>query len=150
MEPCKKLVILGRGPHAAEMAAIVERINRRRPAWRLLDAAAADLADPSLWVTFEHDWPETPEIDPARWATLADPSCFIAPGAVLGPGCVLYPHGFVGAAARLEARVFALAGAVVNHDDRIGRRATLCSGALLAGGVEVGAGAYLGQGCCIR
>jgi acetyltransferase EpsM len=63
---------------------------------------------------------------------------------------VIYPNCFVGANAVLGDQVFALSGSVVNHDDHLEDRVTLCSGVTLAGFVHVEEGAYLGQGCTIR
>ena len=145
------LMILGEGPHAYEMAAIVARINHVTPSWRLLGRVASAAAVPdTCYVAFEHDFADAPEIDRSRWATLIDPSCFISPTAMIGPGCILYPNCFVGHQARLTERVFCLASAVINHHAIIGTRATICSGVCLAGHVEVGPRAYLGQASNIR
>jgi len=38
----------------------------------------------------------------------------------------------------------------VNHDDVLGDRVIMASGACLAGGVRVGHGCYLGQSCTVR
>ncbi len=147
----RDLVILGDGPHAHEMKSIVDRINRAAPTWRLLDRLPSSEADQDrCFVAFDHGFASPPDIVRGRWATLVDPSCFIAPTAAIESGCVLYPNCFVGHQARLHERVFCLAGAVINHHAIIGPHATLCSGACLAGHVEVGSRAYLGQGCNIR
>jgi len=147
----KDLVILGSGPHAEEMTWIVRRINRAEPTWRLLEGPPSGSADTALChVAFVYDHPDVPEIDRSRWASLVDPSCFVSPGAEIGPGCVLFPNCFVGHQARLAERVFVLAGSQINHHCAIGARVTICSGVSTAGHVEVGPGAYLGQGCNIR
>ena len=41
-DPLKELVILGAGPHAAEMAMFVEAINAQRPTWNLLGYLVSD------------------------------------------------------------------------------------------------------------
>ncbi len=164
------LIILGAGIHAVEMADLVDRINAAEPRWRLrgfirrrADDPAETLAGrPVLgtvealgdWgdcrVAFEHDFRDDPGVGPERWASLLDPSTAVAASAVVGAGCVIYPHGFIGAGAVLGRRVFALAGCTINHDCLAGDHVTLCSGVMLAGGVHVEAGCYLGQGCTIR
>jgi len=164
------LIILGVGIHAIEMADLVGRINDVEPRWRLrgfirrradvpIEALAGRpvlgtveaLADcPDARVAFEHDFRDDTGAAPERWASLVDPSTFVASSAEIGPGCVVYPHGFLGAGAVLGRRVFALAGCAINHDCLLGDHVTLCSGVMLAGGVHVEPNCYLGQGCTIR
>ena len=61
------LMILGEGPHSYEMMAIVARINRVTPSWRLLGRAASTTAVPdTCYVAFEHDFADIPEIDRSR------------------------------------------------------------------------------------
>ena len=164
------LIILGVGVHAVEMADLVDRINAVRPRWRLAgfirrrtDRTVETLAGrPVLgtvealagWsgchVAFEHDFHDDTGLAVERWASLVDPSVFVAASAVVGPGCVIYPHGFLGAAAVLGPRVFVLAGSTINHDCVLDDHVTVCSGVTLAGGVHVEANTYLGQSCTIR
>jgi hypothetical protein len=122
------LLILGTGAHAAEMACIVERINRPAPTWRLLGfvsphsvspgatqgdlpvlrpATIGELPDAALVV--ENEWPRPLAVPRDRLASLVDPSVFVAPTATMGAGCVLFPHGFLGHRARLGDEVFRLA-----------------------------------------
>lgn len=149
----RDLWILGDGVHGREMADIVARVNAVRPTWNLLGRVApAEDWDtvPDALVIPDNEWPDTLPIPSGRLATLVDPSVFVASGARIGPGCVVYPHGFVGADAVLGERVFCLAGCAVNHDCVVEARAVLATGVLLAGGVRVGERAYLGQGCTVR
>lgn len=165
----RDLIVFGTGPHAREMADLVEDINSLSATWNLLgfveprEAAPGSALDgrPVLggaealanhaesWVAPEYGSGPVP-VDPERLATLVAPSAFVARSARIGPGCVLYPGCFVGADASLGRRVFCLANAVINHDCRFGDGVTLCAGATLAGHVQVEAGAYLGQGCSVR
>jgi len=171
MPVTKPLLILGAGPHAREMADIVEHVNRVAPAWDLrgflVPAAQADLVDRPLigphrvvgtydeldgfgdaglaW-SFGCDAPAPTE----RLINLVAPTAFVASTARLGRGCVLYPGCFVGHDAVIGDRCFALAGTVVNHDDVLGHDVTLAARATLAGGVTVEDGCYLGQGCTAR
>src|SRR5439155_11647277 len=123
------------GAHAAEMADIVNRVNRASPTWRLLGfvspgptragstlnghpvlgaAAIEDLPEAALAV--ENEWPRPLNVPRERLASLVDPSVFVAGTARIGAGCVIFPHGFVGHRARLGDEVFCLAGCLLNHD----------------------------------
>lgn len=51
---------------------------------------------------------------------------------VVGAGCRIGPHVYIG------------------HDARVGRKVWIAAGARVAGWVEVGDGAYLGMGCVVR
>jgi len=170
----KDLVILGTGVHAAEMAEIVERVNRSKKTWAFRGFLAPDRTErrkelngyPVLG-SYE-DLPKIRAVRkaffvpantwhvnklplaPGRYATLVDPTVFVSKSARLGSGCVFYPGCFIGLNAQVGNFVFALAGSIINHDDVIGERVILTSGVVIAGMVTVGEGSYLGQGCVIR
>ncbi len=169
----RELIILGAGPHAAEMADIVAAVNSCSPRWRLrgfLSATAgaatgspagelngypvlgtlADLpAYPAAEVLLEYGV-RLPAGAGNPVQSLVAPSAFVSRSARLGAGSVVYPHCFVGARAVLGERAFLLAGAIINHDVHLDSDVTVCSGATLAGGVRVERGAYLGQRCTVR
>jgi sugar O-acyltransferase (sialic acid O-acetyltransferase NeuD family) len=173
MEP---LIILGLGPHAREMAEIVERTNRASPTWELLGFITVDEAHtgeswngypvlggpsaierylqtgqyPDAFFAFESEWHRLDVVPLERCATLIDPSCFVSRSAQIGRGCVIYPHGFIGFGARLEDFVFCLSGCTINHDCVLERRVILTSKVTLAGGVYVETGSYLGQASNVR
>ena len=166
------LLIVGAGVHAAETAEIVGRINRVLPTWNLLgylappSAAAAVGREmngypilacwekrgdyPGAMFATPFDAMEVKGIPPARLATIVDPSAFVCASAKIGPGCVIYPSCFVGLNAVLGERVFALSSAVINHDDHLGDRVTVCSNVSIAGNVQVEADCYLGQACTVK
>ena len=166
----RDLIILGTGVHGAEMAEMVERINRAGPTWRLLgfispreDEDRAELngspilgppealaAYPDACLLTDNEWPRTIEIPRERLVSLIDPSVCVSRTARIGPGCVIYPHGYLGLNATLGVQVFCLAGCVINHDDVLEDRVVLASGVMLAGGVYVEEDCYLGQGCTVR
>ncbi len=168
----KPLIILGVGPHAVEMAQLVERINAAKPTWALvgfvapaghpghaaiaatgfavLGGAAVLARHEACHLAFDHEFRDAIDVPRQRWATLIDPTAMVAHSARLGAGCVVYPHAFIGAGACVGDRLFMLAGAAINHDDQLGDNVTLCSGATLAGSVKVGDNAYLGQACSVR
>ncbi|MHB9034792.1 MAG: LbetaH domain-containing protein [Anaerolineae bacterium] len=165
------LLILGTGVHALEMVEIVERVNQVSPTWRLLGLITAEaalagtvlnrvpvLGTPADLARFPGaalvpswaDLSQLGELPMERVVSLVDPSAFVSRTAVIGRGCVVYPHGYIGLNARLADLVFCLAGCTINHDDVIGARTALCSGVTLAGSVTVEPDCYLGQGCSVR
>lgn len=166
----RELVILGTGPHAREMARIVERINQVSPTWELLGFvsdhrslrsrsvdgqpvlgsidALAEL--PAAAAVPESEWWQLDELPRERWASLVDPSCFVAAGVEVGRGCVVFPNGFLGSNARLGDFVFCLAGCTINHDAKLEERVMLASGVTLAGKVVVERGSYVGQDATVR
>jgi sugar O-acyltransferase (sialic acid O-acetyltransferase NeuD family) len=85
-----------------------------------------------------------------RLLTLADPSAFIHPSAVIGRGSVIYPNCFIGADAALGENCFLLSGAAVNHNCVVGNHVVMATGAHLAGNVSVGGDTYIGQDATVR
>src|SRR5215471_18348690 len=103
------LLILGTGPHAVEMADIVDRINRVQKTWNLvgfvsprddtvgeerlgfpvLGSTKAVDQYPTAFVVPEYDWPYKSEIPRHRLASLIDPSVFVSRTAQIGLGCVI-------------------------------------------------------------
>jgi acetyltransferase EpsM len=168
----RDLIILGTGVHGLEMAEIVRRINLAAPTWNLLGfvapphrkelvgqtrhgypvLGAIDVIDnhPDALLVPDNEFPHDTPVPRDRLASLVDPSCFVSPAARIGPGCVVYPNGFLGNEVRLGERVFALAGCVINHDDVLEDRVVLCSNVSLAGHVHVEADCYLGQASTVR
>jgi acetyltransferase-like isoleucine patch superfamily enzyme len=165
----KDLIIPSVGIHALEMAEIVERINRASPTWNLrgfLTRDGQERADKTIhgypilgtardigrfadcWFVPDNERPV--ELPMGRVGNIVDPSAFVSRTARLGVGCVIYPHCYVGANAVLGDRVFVLAGAVINHDDRLDDDVVLCANVSLAGSVHVEAGCYIGQACTVR
>lgn len=166
----RDLIVLGTNVHAAEMAYTIERINRREPTWNLLGHIApgggetiTELAGrpvlgtiemlgahPGAAIVTDNEFPESSELPTGRLVNLIDPSAYVHPAAVIGRGCVIYCNCFIGFNAKLGDRIFALPGVTINHDDVIGDRTTLASGATLAGSVTVEEDCYIGQSSTIR
>ena len=165
------LIILGVGPHSQEMVEIIERVNRAEPTWNLVGFLGTDSASvgnklngcPVLGT--QADWARfadacfVPDCSAAsraldiprdRLATLVDPSAFVSRTATLGAGCVVYPHGFVGNSAQIGDYLFCLSHCTISHDDVVGDRVTMASGARLAGYVHVEDDCYLGQACTCK
>jgi len=167
-----KLIILGAGPHAREMADIVRQINVVAPTWELLgflvpetqaervrtrsaygDPVLGTYADIARYADARYV-PEVncgcPELPRERFASLIAPAAFVASTARIGRGSVIYPNCFIGHNAVLGERNFVLSGSVINHDDCLEDDVTVCSGVTLAGFVHVETGCYLGQACTIK
>jgi sugar O-acyltransferase (sialic acid O-acetyltransferase NeuD family) len=164
------LLILGTGVHGAEMAEIVERINRAEPTWNLLGFLSPDetrvgqmlngypvLGTPDALHDFpdaslvpDNEWPRSLIPPRERLVSLLDPGAFVSRSAEIGRGCVLYPNCFVGLNARLGDLVFCLSGCIFNHDIVCEDRVVAASGVTLAGSVQVEADVYLGQSCTVR
>jgi len=167
----KDVIICGTGPHAREMAEIVEQVNRVTSTWNLLGFALPE-AVAGRPVEALNGYPvlnaqtvlqthpdarfapaygsDVSGLPPDRMVSLIAPTAFVSRTARIGPGCVIYPNCFVGLHAVLGRRVFMLGGSVINHDCRLADHVTVCSGVTLAGFVHVEAGGYLGQACTIR
>ena len=164
------LIILGVGVHGAEMAEMVERLNRVEPTWNLLgfiapgETAPCDvlagypvlgtrddlLAYPQTALVPDYAWPRSLPVPRDRLVSLIDPSAVVSPAARTGAGTVIYPHCYVSRNVTLGDYVFCLSGSVMNHDVLIEDRVTLASGVALAGHVHVEPDCYLGQACTCR
>jgi acetyltransferase EpsM len=168
----RNLIILGAGPHAHEMADMVQQVNCIAPTWNLLGFLVPKRQADHVGMTLLGDYcvlgtyiladqyadalllPEygcgATDFPRDRLASLVAPSAFVASTARIGHGCVIYPGCFVGHNAVLGDRVFVLSGSVINHDDYLEDDVTLCSHVSLAGSVHVETRAYLGQACTVR
>lgn len=169
----RDLIILGTGVHGAEMAHIVERINRQAPTWALKGhiaprapdrttfaghpvlGSAEAMADllaryPDAMLVADNEFPKTVPVPADRRTTLIDPSCCIHPTARIGKGCAIFPQCFVGLNAVIGDGVFILSGCAINHDAILEDGVVAASHVTLAGHVHVEAGAYLGQACSVR
>jgi len=166
----RELIILGTGVHGAEMAEMVERVNRVEPTWNLLGyispkgemvgemrngyrvLGTLEVLEqyPGAFLVSDNEWPRSAKVPRERLVSLIDPTAVVSRTAQIGVGCVIYPHCYIGLNARLGDFVFALDGCIINHDDVIENRAVLASGVSLAGGVHVEADCYLGQASTIR
>jgi len=164
------IIILGIDIHGIELAARIATVD----GYQLLGFIAHDLgnADTNNTKTFGgypvlggatalkhypnamhlplHVWKLEHELGKQKWASFIDPLAVVAPGTQIGAGCIVFPHCFIGANARLDDGVLMLAGAVVNHDCHVGERAILTTNVSLAGGVKIGPGAYIGQAATVR
>lgn len=165
-----ELLILGEGPHAREMLDIVRRVNAGQHTWDflgfatnredlvggsiegfpMLEAQEAMERYPLALLAPEYEWPRKAELPSSRLASLIDPSAVISSTAVIGLGCVIYPHCYVGTQAQIGNFLFCLSDAVINHNVVIEDHVTVTSGVVLAGDVHVEADCYFGQSSVVR
>lgn len=78
------------------------------------------------------------------------PTARLLADAAVEPGAVVCAGALIGLAARVGANAIVNTGATVDHDDVIGRHATVAPGAHLAGRVSLGEGAFVGIGAAVR
>lgn len=81
-------------------------------------------------------------------ATVVHPAASVSPSAELGEGSAVMALAMVGADVRGGKGVIVNAHATVDHDAALGDFAHLGVGVHLAGGVRIGARAWLQAGCC--
>jgi sugar O-acyltransferase (sialic acid O-acetyltransferase NeuD family) len=79
-----------------------------------------------------------------RFASVVHPSAVISRRAQMGEGCVIHAGVIVSSNTRLEANVIVNRGCLIGHDNLFHSFCTLAPGANVAGGVEIGTGAYIG------
>jgi sugar O-acyltransferase (sialic acid O-acetyltransferase NeuD family) len=152
------------------MAEMVARLNALSPTLRLvgfvshdgsligeqlagvvvLDFDDALRRHPTACLVPAYEWPRKADLPRNLLVSLVDPSAVISSSAKIGLGCVIFPHCYVGAHARIGDFLFCLAGSVINHDDVIEDRVTITSGVVLAGEVHVEEDCYLGQSSTVR
>jgi sugar O-acyltransferase (sialic acid O-acetyltransferase NeuD family) len=81
-------------------------------------------------------------------ARVIHPRACVSASAVTGEGAAIMALAMVGVDAVIGEGAIVNANATVDHDARLGDYAHLGVGVQLAGGVTVGAGAWLQAGCC--
>ena len=74
------------------------------------------------------------------------PTAFVSPRATLGRGVVVAPKASVIVDSRVGDLAIINTASVVDHECEIGQGAHVCPGAILAGRVRVGRGAFIGIG----
>jgi len=84
-----------------------------------------------------------------KLASAIHPLATIAPSARLGRHLIVGARALVCVHAEIDDHAVILSGAIVEHDNRIGTGAFLQPAVRLAGGVRVGALAWLGIGACV-
>jgi sugar O-acyltransferase (sialic acid O-acetyltransferase NeuD family) len=85
----------------------------------------------------------------SRLGTVVDPSAYIARGARLGPGSVVFANAVVSSDAIVGSNTIVDIGAVVGHDCTVGDDVHVCPGVSLCGGATVESGVMVGTGAVV-
>ncbi len=83
-------------------------------------------------------------------ATVVHPSALVSPSARIGSGAVVMARAVVGTLADVGDLAIINTGAIVEHDNRIGRAAHIAPGVSLAGSITVGDRTLVGAGASAR
>lgn len=78
------------------------------------------------------------------------PTALVSPSATIGQGAVIMARAVVGTLAIIGELAIINTGAIVEHDNRIGRSAHIGPGVALAGGVQIGDRTLVGVGSAVR
>ncbi|WHI52444.1 acetyltransferase [Microbulbifer sp. MLAF003] len=108
-----------------------------------VDAAIAAVGNNVL----REQWLATLQREGFPVATVVHPSASVSASAVLGAGSTIMALAMVGVDARIDCGAIVNAHATVDHDACLGEFAHLGVGVHIAGGVQVGAKAWLQAGC---
>jgi sugar O-acyltransferase (sialic acid O-acetyltransferase NeuD family) len=86
----------------------------------------------------------------ARYARMVHPRSSLGQSVRLAEGSIVLAGSVMTADVDLGRHVVVMPNAVLTHDDVVADYATVCASVLLAGGVRVKEGAYLGAGSSVR
>lgn len=166
------IVVIGGGGFAKEVIQyVLDGIEAGRIDGALSGVLSRDRPEPDIldrvpWLGLEGDHAFTPgqrailalgdgrlrlriaaglEAAGVEFLTLVHPTAYVAPTAVLGPGCVLAPFAFVGPMAQLGRHVVLNTYASIGHDAQAGAGTTLSPYACINGGARLGEGVFLGS-----
>lgn len=176
--PLRRVVIIGAGGHAREVAEILIHQARERDGPQVLgfvvdnpEGHGAEVG--RLPVLGDWSWFEGADRDglavicavglpqvrkrlieqaEARglpFASAVSPLAYLSPEAEVGEGGMVFPHSFVSAGSAIGSHSIVNVGVSVSHETRVSRYGTLSPGVRLAGNVTVGEGCYLGVGASV-
>jgi len=176
----KELVIMGTGGNAYDVLDVVETINARTPAWKVLgfldDARPTGsehaglpvlgaISEARRWadrcwfmnaVGSDRSYPRRPqiiasaEVPAEQYATLVHPRAAVSSRARLGRGVLVNAGVSVAGAATVGDQVALGPGSIVGHDSVIEAYSMLAPGAIVSGFVHVGRCCYVGAGSMIK
>lgn len=174
----KRVVILGAGGHAREVAAIVRDQSQSQDEIRVLgfvvesdyihSAVTSDLPILGDWSWFETaDRDDLAVVcavgDPVLRKRLVDqamsiglsftnvisPLAYLSPHARIGQGVMVFPFAAISTNCVLGDHAIVNVGSTISHDSAIDRYGTIGPGVHIAGNVSLGEGCYLGIGSSV-
>jgi len=175
----KDLIILGAGGTGREVAEAVDDINSMGQKWNFLgfldddrqkhgkeynghpvlgsiSTAAEYLTCQFVIVLGNHRDPGLSKrvldglsLDRGRFATIVHPTARVSNHAELGPGTIVLQNSVITVNVRIGSHVLLLFGSQIGHDCRIEDYVVIAPNAVLAGGVCVGEGCYIGANATI-
>lgn len=176
--PWKRVVIIGAGGHAREVAEILGHQARESSGPRVLGFVVDNPENHTaevgrLPVLGDWSWFEGANRDGLAvicavglpqlrkrlveqaaakglpFASAVSPLAYLSPEAKLGEGGMVFPHSFASAGSSIGSHTIVNVGASVSHETRVSRYGTLSPGVRLAGNVSVGEGCYFGVGSSV-
>ena len=175
MDPTERVVIIGAGGHAREVADIIRHQSHDGaapiPLGFVVDreylTPEIDYELPILgdWSWFENADRERISVicavgDPVvrkRWVQRAmslglrftkviSPLAFVAPSAVVGEGVMIFPFSVISTAVAVGDHSIINTGSNISHDGKLHDFVTIGPGVHIAGNVSIGEGCYVGIG----
>jgi len=84
-----------------------------------------------------------------QFTNAVSPLAYVSPSATLGEGVMIFPFSFISAASAVGDHAIINAGATVSHQTSVARYGTLSPGVNLAGNVSIGEGSFIGIGASV-
>jgi sugar O-acyltransferase (sialic acid O-acetyltransferase NeuD family) len=173
-----KIVIIGAGEHAREVAEIFCHQGQVEPGITVIgfiDEDAHSCGEIHDGVPVLGDWSWFDRVDRNRTRVISavgspdacrhlvrkarqlglsfvsaiSPLAHVSPLAHLGEGVTLFPNVIVNTGARIGDHCILNVGVTVSHDATVGEYTNVNPGARIAGNVTIGAGCYIGMGADI-
>lgn len=174
----KRVVIIGAGGHAREVAEIMRHQSQTRSELTVLGFVVEDLGlieGDTHGIPVLGDWSWLEAVDQRDLAVICavgapearkriveradsmglsfvnaiSPSAYLSPDAKIGRGVMIFPKTVVSTHSFIGDHAIINTGATISHDTRVGRYGTISPGVHVAGNVSLGEGCYLGIGSSV-
>lgn len=84
-----------------------------------------------------------------RFTNAVSPLAYVSPAAKLGGGVMVFPFSHISAGCTIMDHAIINTGATLSHDTSVGAYGTFSPGVHVAGNVSIGEGSFLGIGACV-